>query len=441
MDGALNANAPRDYDALRGDAGERKHVVIVGGGFAGLYAALSLGRAPVDVTIVDRTNHHLFQPLLYQVATAALSAPDVASPIRRILKDQRNARVLLDEVVAVDKEARRLVLAAGRLSYDVLLLAPGSRDHWFGNDEWKRHAPGLKTIDDALGIRARVLAAFEAAEREPDPAVRAEWLTFAVVGGGPTGVELAGSLAEIARRTLTRNFRNFDPKDARVVLLEGGPRLLPVYPEESSAAAKAQLERLGAQVRLGARVTALDGEGVTYDGERLACRTVLWAAGQRGSPLLETLAVPLDRSGRVMVRQDLTVEGHPELMVLGDAAAVPRFAGSPDLVPGVAPAAIQMGRHAATNVLRSLRGEPALPFVYRDKGSLATIGRKSAVADFGKLRFAGTVAWLLWLFVHVLFLIGFRNRIAVLFEWAIAYFTYQRSARVILTRNDGRSGS
>ncbi len=423
-----------DYDTLRNAEDAKKHkVVIVGGGFAGLYAALGLDRDDLDVTIVDQRNHHLFQPLLYQVATAALAAPDIAAPIRRILQGRRNVRVLLDRVVGFRLEERRLELDRGSIGYDQLLLAPGARDHYFGHDAWKEHAPGLKTIEDALSIRSRILAAFEAAERESDRERRSEYLTFVVVGGGPTGVELAGSVAEIGRRTLTRNFRNFDPTSTRVILVEGGDRILASYPKELSAKAQEQLERLGAEVRLGARVEDVTKDGVRIGGELLAARTVLWAAGVRASELCAILGergVPIDRQGRVLVEPDLTVKGHPEVFVMGDAAAVKQGDG---FVPGVAPAAIQMGKHTANNVLRRLRGEGTSPFVYRDKGSLATIGRRAAVADFGRVRFSGAIAWLAWLFIHLFFLIGFRNRLAVMIEWAIAYLTFQRSARVILT--------
>lgn len=420
-----------DYDALRtGTRRDAKHVVIVGGGFAGMYTALGLRDEAIDITIIDKKNHHLFQPLLYQVATAALSAPDIAAPIRKILEHQRNTRVLLEDVLAVDLAAKRLKLSGGSLGYDILVLAPGARDTYFGHDSWAEHAPGLKTIEDAFTIRGKILAAFESAEREVDATRRAAELTFVIVGGGPTGVELAGSIAEIARRTLTRNFRAFDPSSARVILVEGGDRLLPSYPAELSAKAQTQLERLGAEVRLNSRVEDIASRGVRIGGDWLEARTVLWAAGVRASALLATLGVPLDRQGRVLVEDDLAVPGHPEVLVLGDAAAVKFKDG---FVPGVAPAAIQMGQYAARSIRARLRGESVTRFAYRDKGSLATIGRRAAVADLGRFRFSGVVAWLLWLFIHIFFLIGFRNRLAVMFEWAIAYCTYQRSARVILT--------
>lgn len=424
----------REYDELRGSqASGKQRLVIVGAGFAGMYTALGLAREDIDITVIDKKNHHLFQPLLYQVATAALSAPDIAAPIRKILERQSNARVLLEEVVSIDTAGHRLELSQGTLSYDWLVLAPGARDSYFGHDEWAAFAPGLKTIEDAFTIRGRILTAFERAEREVDPAQRAIDLTFVVVGGGPTGVELAGSIAEIARKTLTRNFRSFDPSSARVILVEGGDRLLPSYPPELSQKALEQLERIGAEVRLNSRVSDIAGRGVRIGETWLEARTVLWAAGVRASGLLATLGTPLDRQGRAIVELDLSIPGHPEVLVLGDAAAVKYQDG---FVPGVAPAAIQMGQYAARVVRARRHGDAIVPFSYRDKGSLATIGRRAAVADLGRFRFSGAIAWLLWLFIHIFFLIGFRNRVAVMFEWGIAYLTYQRSARVILTRSD-----
>lgn len=411
----------------------RPRVVIVGGGFGGLAAAKALRRADADVTVVDRRNHHLFQPLLYQVATAGLSGPDIAHPIRRILKHQRNTRVLMADVKSVDRARRVLVLADGELGYDALILAPGAVDQWFGHDDWAEHAPGLKSLEDALEMRSRMLRAFEAAERESDPIKRAAWLTFVVVGGGPTGVELAGTIAEVARTTMAQDFRNFDPKTARVLLVEGLDRVLQAFPPELSAKAKRQLEALGVEVVLGRRVEAIDANGIQLGNERIATRTVLWAAGVRASPLLATLGVALDRGGRVPVRDDLSIDGDDRVFVVGDGAAIVSE-GKP--VPGVAPAAMQMGKHAGDNVVRLLRGEPRQPFRYVDKGSLATIGRKSAVADFGRFRCSGFLAWFLWLAIHIVFLIGFRSRFVVLFEWAWAYVTYQRGARVILARGE-----
>ncbi|WP_242394016.1 NAD(P)/FAD-dependent oxidoreductase [Anaeromyxobacter oryzisoli] len=404
-------------------------MVIVGGGFAGLQAARALAGAPVRVLLVDRRNHHLFQPLLYQVATAALNPADISAPIRHVLRHQANAEVVLGEVLAVEPDARRLRLADGALPYDFLVLAAGATHSYFGHDDdWAPLAPGLKTVEDALEIRRRILLAFERAERERDPVARGALLTFVVVGAGPTGVELAGAIAEIARHTLAADFRHFDPESARVILLEGLPAVLPTYPPRLQAAARRQLERIGVEVRTGARVTGIDASGVTVAGQRLPARTVLWGAGVAASPLARTLGAPLDRAGRVKVLPDLTVPGHPEIAVAGDLAAVASD-GAP--VPGVAPAAIQEGRHAARNVLRALAGRRPLPFRYRDKGSLATIGRAAAVARIGRLQFAGFPAWLAWLLVHIFFLIGFRNRVAVLAQWAWSYATFKRGARLI----------
>ena len=409
----------------------RPRVVIVGGGFGGLYAARGLKGADVDVTVVDRRNHHLFQPLLYQVATAALAGPDIAAPIRKILRNQPNVRVLLAEATGVDVDARELVLADGRLPYDHLVLAVGVVDQYFGHEEWAAHAPGLKSLGDAFEVRRRILLAYEHAEREPDAARRRELLTFVIVGGGPTGVELAGSLAEIARHTLARNFRGFDPKESRVILIEGNDRVLPTYPAELSAKAQEQLERLGVTVWTSTRVTDIDDGGIAIGEERIVSKTILWAAGIQAEPLTRALdGAPLDAQGRVRVEADLTVPGRPEISVIGDAAFVPFGDGA---VPGVAPAAIQMGRHAAANVEAVASGRERRPFEYRDKGMMATIGRRAAVCDFGRLKFSGVFAWMFWLFIHVFFLVGFRNRFVVMIEWAFWYLTYQRSARVILT--------
>jgi NADH dehydrogenase len=404
--------------------------VIVGGGFGGLAAAKALARAPVRVTLVDRHNHHLFQPLLYQVATAGLSPAEIASPIRRILGDHRNTTVLLGEVVAVEPDARRVCLADGAIDYDHLIIATGATHSYFGHPDWASHAPGVKSLADALEIRRRVLLAFEKAERETEAGARRRWLTFVVVGGGPTGVEMAGAFAEIARHTLPGEFRHIDPRTARVILVEAGPRVLSAYPADLSARAARQLEALGVHVWTGATVTDVNAEGVGLGGDRLAAGTVVWAAGVEGSPLARSLEVPLDRAGRVEVAPDLTVPGRSEIAVIGDLAAV-ESGGRP--VPGVAPAAIQMGRHAAANVIRALGGEPRLPFRYRDKGSLATIGRSRGVAVIGRLKLSGFLAWAAWLVVHVFFLIGFRNRFVVMFTWIWAYFTYERSARLIVS--------
>lgn len=423
-DGAL---PPR----LDGAAPAEPHVVIIGAGFGGLRAAQRLKGARARITVLDRRNHHLFQPLLYQVASAGLNPSDIAVPIRRILRRQQNTTVLLAEVTSIDLAQRRVVLTEGELTYDFLIVAAGAVDNYFGHDDWAPHAPGLKSLDDAVEIRTRVLLAFEAAERATDDAERAAWLRFVVIGGGPTGVELAGALTEIARHTLARDFRRFDPRQAEVLLLEGGPRVLPAYGEKSSASAQRQLERLGVKVRTGTMVTGIDAHGVTIGDQRIEARTVLWAAGVRAVPLARTLGVPLDRAGRVIVERDLSLPGHPEAFVVGDLCA---FEQDGKLVPGVAPAAMQEGDHAARNVLRLLDGQPTEPFIYRDKGSLATIGRAAAVAEIGWLRLSGLLAWLAWLGIHIFFLIGFRNRALVLFEWSWAYLTYQRGARLITER-------
>jgi NADH dehydrogenase len=406
------------------------HVVILGGGFGGLAAARRLARTPVRITLVDRRNHHLFQPLLYQVATAGLSAPSIAAPLRQILRGQDNVTVLLDEALDVDLAARCVRFAHGTLGYDFLIVATGATHAYFGHDDWAPWAPGLKTLDDAFAIRRRVLLAFERAERAADPAERLPWLNFVVVGGGPTGVELAGTLAEIARHTLPREFRRSDPSCARVLLVEAGPRLLPAFDPALSEKARRQFERLGVEVRLGTTVTAIDGQGVCLDGEPLAARTVLWAAGVAASPLGQGLGAPTDRAGRVRVAADLSLPAHPEVFVVGDLAHVERADGS--LVPGVAPAAKQMGRHVADRIRARIHADstPA-PFHYRDQGALATIGRMAAVAQFGRVRLSGPPAWWVWLVAHIYFLIGFRNRLVVLLDWAWAYWTYQRHARIV----------
>ncbi len=406
------------------------HVVVVGGGFGGLWAARALRDAPVRITLVDRGNHHLFQPLLYQVATAGLSAPNIAAPLRHILRGQKNVTVLLGEVDNIAPDAKQVRLADGRtLDYDHLLLASGATHAYFGHDDWAAHAPGLKTLDDALEIRRRILTAFERAEAEDDAAKREAWLTFAIVGGGPTGVELAGTLAEIARHTLHGEFRRADPRKARVLLLEAGPRVLASFPESLSGKARMQLQKLGVEVRVGVPVAAIDGEGVQLGEERIAARTVLWAAGVAASPLARDLGVPLDRAGRVIVQPDLSVPGHPEIFIAGDLASL-QYGGKP--VPGVAPAAKQMGRHVAQAIRARLQGRAPTPFRYRDFGNLATIGRMAAVVDLHGFRFSGLLAWWFWLAAHVFFLIGFRNRMVVMIDWAQAYWSYQRSARIIL---------
>jgi NADH dehydrogenase len=412
-------------------ADARPHVVVVGGGFGGLAVARGLASSPVRVTLLDRKNHHLFQPLLYQVAMAGLSPADISAPIRAVLSAQENVQVLLAAVEGVDLAARRLTTDLGAVEYDYLILAAGACSTWFGHDDWARHAPGLKDLDDAIEIRHRVLAAFEAAEREPDPARRARHLTFVVIGGGPTGVELAGALAELARTVLARDFRRIDPASARVVLVDGGNRILQAFSEDLSAAAAAQLERLGVVVRTGLRVAAVDADGLTAGDERLEAGTILWAAGVVGSPLARTLGVPLDRAGRVCVLPDLSLPGHPEAFCIGDMAACLDDAGLP--LPGLAPVAMQQGRFVAGVVRDALVGLPlSRPrFRYRDKGSMATIGRSAAVAQLGRLELTGFAAWFAWLAIHILFLIDFRNRAVVLFNWIWSYFTYKRGARLI----------
>ena len=406
-----------------------RQVLILGCGFGGLFAARALRRAPVRITVLDRVNHHLFQPLLYQVATAGLSAPAIAAPIRHILAAQENATVLLGEAARIDTAQRQVALADGEtLAYDELIVATGATHSYFGNDAWQVHAPGLKTLEDAFEIRRRILLAFEHAERESDPGRRAAWLTFVVIGAGATGVELAGMLAEISRHTLHGEFRRIDPRNARVVLVEAADRILTAYPPDLTDKARLQLERLGVTVWLGRRVTGVDAGGVQLGDDRLAARTVVWAAGVAASPIGATLGVPLDRAGRVLVEPDLSIPGHPEVQVIGDLASI---RGLDPAVPGIAPAATQMGRHAAKNILRRLRGEAAEPFRYRDAGMLATIGRNAAVATLGRFKLSGYPAWVLWLVAHIFFLIGFRNRLIVLIEWAWSYWTMQRYARIV----------
>jgi NADH dehydrogenase len=412
----------------------RPRIVILGGGFGGLYAARALRRAEADVTVVDRRNFHLFQPLLYQVATAALNPSDIAAPIRSILRRQKNVSVILGEAASVDTAARVVKLADGAdVAYDYLVVATGATHSYFAHPEWERDAPGLKTIEDALEIRRRVLLAFEEAERETDPEVQRAWLTFVVVGAGATGAELAGALSEIARQTMVRDFRRINPSSARVILVEGKERVLPTYPPDLSAKAEAQLKRLRVEVLTNAIVTSLNDREVCLGDQTIAARTVLWAAGVQASPLAQSLGVPLDRAGRVLVQPDLTIPGHPEVFVIGDLAATRKDDGSP--VPGVAPAAIQQGGHVARNLDRAMEGQPLRAFHYNDKGSLATIGRAAAVAEVGKIHISGFLAWLAWLFIHILYLIGFRNRLLVLLQWAWAYLTFQRGARLITRPN------
>lgn len=413
------------------------HVVIIGGGFGGLYAAKSLRRAPVRVTLLDRRNFHLFQPLLYQVATGQLSPANIAAPLRALLKRQKNNRVFLAEAIDIDVESHRVVLSDGEVGYDTLIVAAGVRHHYFGRDEWEKLAPGLKTVEDATEIRRRILLAFEAAEREADPDRLRAWLTFVIVGGGPTGVELAGAVGEIARHTLTRDFRAINPADARIVLVEGMERVLPPYPPRLSARAEAALSRLGVTVRTGAMVTDIQPDVVTVRSgersERIPTRTVLWAAGVQASTLGSILAsatgATVDRAGRVVVEPDLSLRGHPEIFVIGDLAHFSHQTGKP--LPGVAPVAMQQGRYVAALIVRRLRGETMPPFRYRDHGSMATIGRAEAVADLGWVRFSGFPAWLAWLFIHLITLVQFQNRVLVLIQWAWNYVTWNRYARLI----------
>ena len=433
----------------------RPRVLVIGCGFGGIEAVRALSKAPVEIILVDRTNHHLFQPLLYQVATAGLSAPAISAPIRHVLQRQMkrgNLTILKAEVQSIDVAGRSIGVDGGeRIAWDHLIVAAGTTHSYFGHDEWAVHAPGLKTLADAFDIRARVIGAFERAERAADPAERDAWMTFAVIGGGPTGVEMAGTMSEIAQHTLSEEFRRIDSTRTRVVLLEGSDRVLGAFEPRLSERAREQLVRLRAEVRTNARVTGIDGEGVTYQSvtaggdatapQRLTCRTVIWAAGVAASPLGAELArgtgAALDRVGRIVVEPDLSLPGHPEIVVIGDlAAAMSHGRGGPKPVPGVSPAAKQMGRWAAANLMRRLKGEPTRPFRYVDYGNLAAIGRKAAIVELqvpglGALRLSGFPAWLFWLFAHIYFLIGFRNRLIVMVDWAWAYFTYERSARVV----------
>ena len=448
---AMNAPSASPAPGAGGEA--RPRILVIGCGFGGIEAVRALSKAQVEIILVDRTNHHLFQPLLYQVATAGLSAPAITAPIRHALRDEMargNLTILKAEVRTIDVAARTATLERGdTIAWDHLIVAAGATHSYFGHDDWERYAPGLKTLADAFDIRARMIGAFENAERTHDPVERDRSLTFVVIGGGPTGVEMAGTMIEIARHTLRREFRRIDPATARVLLVEGAPRILGTFVEKQSKRAEDELRRLGVEIHTNARVTAIDADGVeceaTVDGaahrERIAARTVIWAAGVAGVPLGAEIArgtgAALDRAGRVVVEPDLSVAGHPEISVIGDLASAQSH--GPDgtrPVPGVSPAAKQMGRTAAANVLRRLRGEATLPFRYRDYGNLATIGRKAAVVELavpglGALRFAGFGAWLFWLFAHIYFLIGFRSRLIVMLEWAWAYVTYERSARVV----------
>jgi NADH dehydrogenase len=411
------------------------HVVIIGGGFGGLAAAQALERAAVRVTLLDRRNHHLFQPLLYQVATAGLSPGDIAAPIRWILRHQQNTRVLLAEARRIDVDSRTIELDEGSLQYDYLIVATGATHAYFGKSEWERFAPGLKTLDDAVEIRRRVLLAFEIAERATDPDERRRLLTFVIVGGGPTGVEMAGAVVEMARQTLRDEFRSISTEHARVLLIEAGPTILASFPEDLRTSGREQLRHLGVEVVENARVTAIDARGVALGDRRIDASTVIWAAGVAASPLGQSLGAPLDRVGRVQVLPDLTVPGHPEIYVIGDLAVLSGADGKP--LPGVAPVAQQQAAHAAKNIVRTIQGQPRRPFKYFNWGNLATIGRAAAIAEFGRVHLTGAIGWLVWLFVHIMKLVGFRNRVLVLVQWAGSYVTHQRSVRLITGREAG----
>jgi NADH:quinone reductase (non-electrogenic) len=419
---------------MRSMSREIPQVVIIGAGFGGLTCAQALKRARVKITIVDRANHHLFQPLLYQVAMAGLSPADIAQPIRSILRNQKNVTVLLDEVTDVDFNNQTVELRDSKLKYDYLVLAAGGRTSYFGHDEWETFAPGLKDLDDAVEIRRRVLLAFEAAEKETDPERRRALMNFVVVGGGPTGVELAGAIAELSHFVLARDFRKIYPEEAEILLLEGGPKILPSFAPDLSKSAHRQLSELGVRVLTGAKVTGIDEHGVYLGAESIKAATVIWAAGVRATALTERLGAPLDRAGRVLINRDLTVPGHHNVFAVGDMTYLEQD-GKP--LPGVSPVAMQMGRRVAGNIRNDLAGKPYEEFRYFDKGNMATIGRKAAIAEIGKLHLSGFIAWMAWLVVHIFFLIGFRNRFMVLFNWAWSYFTYQRGARLITGRRLG----
>jgi NADH:ubiquinone reductase (H+-translocating) len=405
------------------------HVVIVGAGFGGLNAARSLRRAKVQVTIIDRRNHHLFQPLLYQVATAGLSPANIAYPIRSIVRHNLNTMVLLEEVYSIDLDRRRLATTQGDINYDFLILAAGADNSYFGHDEWSRYAPGLKSLEDAIDIRGRILLSFEMAEREHDAVARRKLLTFVVVGGGPTGVELAGAIAEISRHVIVSDFRRIDPREARIVLIEAGSRILPTFDEALAAKAAVALSKRGVEVLVGTPAKAITLDLIRLEKSEILAHTIIWAAGVAASPLAKTMGVELDRGGRVKVRSDLTIERHPEAFVIGDLAACVDAAGH--TMPGLAPVAIQQGRCAAENIMRALAGKPYGRFKYADKGALATVGRAFAILQMGKLKLSGLFAWLVWSLVHIAYLVGFRNRVIVMIDWAWAYIAYQRGARLI----------
>jgi NADH dehydrogenase len=410
----------------------KPRVIIVGAGFGGLQAAKKLARKNVLITVIDRTNYHLFQPLLYQVATAALSPADIAAPVRSVLSKSKNAEVILAEVQSVDVDAKKVRTADQEFDYDYLILATGARHSYFGHNDWEKLAPGLKSLEDAIELRRRILMAFEYAEKTNDEAARKAAMTFVIIGGGPTGVEMAGAIAEISRHTLAKDFRHIDPSRARVILIEGDSRLLSAFPEDLSKSAQKQLTHLGVDVRTGVRATNLNEDGVQLGDEFIPCRVKIWAAGNNASFIGKTLGASIDSVGRIVVNDDLTISGHPEVQVIGDLANFSHQTGEP--LPGVSPVAIQQGRHAARNILAMIKGRKPQPFHYWDKGSLATIGRNKAVADLKFIHLSGLPAWVAWLFVHIIFLVGFRNRLLVLFQWAWAYFTFDKGARLI-TRN------
>ncbi|HJW37426.1 MAG TPA: NAD(P)/FAD-dependent oxidoreductase [Candidatus Udaeobacter sp.] len=410
----------------------KPHVIIVGAGFGGLEAAKKLACKDVRVTVIDRTNHHLFQPLLYQVATAALSPADIAAPVRAILSKCGNVVVILAEVQSVDVAAKKVKTVDLEIDYDFLILATGARHSYFGHNEWEKLAPGLKSLEDAVELRRRILLAFEFAEKTTDESARRAAMNFVIIGGGPTGVEMAGAIAEISRYTLSRDFRHINPSEARVILIEGEPRLLAAYPPDLSESARRQLADLGVEVRTSTRATNLTEAGVQIGNEFIPCRVKIWAAGNCASFVGKTLGVPADRAGRVIINDDLTIPGHPEVQVIGDLANFTHQTGQP--LPGISPVAMQQGRHAARNVLAMIQGRKPQRFRYWDKGTMATIGRNKAVADLKFMHLSGRPAWLAWLFVHIIFLVGFRNRLLVLFQWAWAYLTFNKGARLI-TRN------
>jgi NADH dehydrogenase FAD-containing subunit len=419
---------------------DRPRVVILGGGFGGLSAARALARVALNVTLIDRHNYHLFQPLLYQVATAALAPNTIAAPIRAILRAQQNATVLMETVTGIDTAARAVLIGAQRVAYDFLIVATGAHHSYFGHEEWEKFAPGIKTLFDALSIRQQILSGFEAAEVCDDPSERRRLLNFILIGAGPTGVELAGAIAELAKASLVHDFRHIDPSSARIILIEAGPRVLPTFSQKSSATARRALERLGVEILTGRAVTACDADGVEVGGERIEAGTTLWAAGVAASPIAKWLEAPADRAGRVVVREDLSVPGHPEIFVIGDTCASLSWDGK--LAPGVAPAAKQMGAYAASVIRARVEGASAPPpFTYRHQGSLATIGRNNAVADFGWMALSGWPAWLVWSVAHIFFLIGFRSRIVVALDWFWAYVTFRRGARIILAETAGAAAN